>query len=135
MSYVTYIQYQSYGLTEVPESQFDGMANRASDIIDAYTFRAAARFGLMDDEMYSERIRKATAYQVEHIQLSGGLNAWARDVGRLSGKSETIGNYSYSKSYDSSAADGAGAHVNGLSLSPMVVSLISDVVALGRRIG
>lgn len=133
-AYITYAQYQAYGLTDVPEAQFDGMANRASDLVDAYTFRAVARFSLLADELYAERIRKATAYQVEHIQLSGGLNAWARDVGRLSGKSETIGNYSYSKSYDSSADDGAGAHVNGLSLSPMVVSLISDVVALGRRI-
>lgn len=134
MPYITYAQYQAYGLTEVPQAQFDGMASRASDVIDAYTFRAIARFALMDDELYAERIRKAAAYQVEHIHLSGGLRAWASDVGRLSGKSETIGGYSYSKSYDVSAANGEGVRVNGLSLAPPSVSLLADVVALGRRI-
>ena len=131
MPYITYAQYQAYGLTEVPQAQFDGMASRAGDVIDAYTFRAAARFGLMDDEMYAGRIRKAAAYQVEHIQLSGGLSAWARDIGRLSVQSETIGNYSYSKTYGTSGED---ARVNGLSLAPMAVSLLADIVAIGRRV-
>lgn len=129
MAHITKAYYDSICSTPISEAEFTSMAERASDIVDALTFGAVERFELVEGDVLFTRVKKATAYQCDFIQRSfGSLDAWENDAADGQG-SETIGNYSYSKS-----ASGR-QNVNGLAVSPHVFGVLNPVIALGRRIG
>lgn len=129
MAYIDKTFYDSMSSTTITEDDFASMAERASDIVDAITFRAVERFSLEEGNALYTRVKKAVVYQMEFIQRSfGSLDAWENDASDGDG-SETIGNYSYSKS-----ASGKQT-ANGLAVSPHLFGVLNPVVALGRRIG
>jgi hypothetical protein len=104
------------------------MAERASDIIDALTFRAVERFSLVEGNPLFTRVKKAVAYQCEFIQRTyGSLDAWENDGAEGEG-SENIGNYSYSKKAPRRTT------VNGLAVSPHINTVLAPVIAKARRL-
>ena len=129
MAYIDKAFFEGHSSVVIADGEFDAMAQRASDVIDALTFRAVERYSLEDSPLFA-KVKRAVVYQMEHIQQTfGSLEAWATVVGE---GSETIGNYSYSKS----APTGEGGKtVNGLPLSPLVEGVLAPVIALGRKIG
>lgn len=129
MAYIDKAFYDSMSSTTITETEFASMAERASDIVDALTFRAVERFELAEGNALFTRVKKAVVYQMEFIQRSfGSLDAWENAAADGEG-SETIGNYSYSKS-----ASGR-QNVGGLAVSPHIFGVLNPVIALGRRIG
>ena len=134
MAYIDKAFYLSMSGVAITDSEFSPMAERASDIIDALTFRAVERFGLAEGNPLFAMVKKAVAYQMEFIQQTyGSLEMWATE-GAVPDGAETIGNYSYSKGSKSNAGAGIKS-INGLAVSPLVDGILAPVVALGRRIG
>jgi hypothetical protein len=128
MAYIDKAFYDSMSSIAISEEDFAPMADRASDIIDALTFRAVQRFGLVEGDVLYALVKEATVYQMEFIQRTfGSLDAWENDYDEVS--SETIGNYSYSKS------SAGKQRVNGLVVSPHAKYMLGPVIALGRRVG
>ena len=133
MAYIDKAFYDSMSSTAITEEEFASMAERASDIVDALTFRAVERFELAEGNALFTRVKKATVYQMEFIQRSfGSLDAWENEAA-MDSASETIGNYSYSKG--TSYTVGGKQYVNGLVISPHIAVVLAPVIALGRRIG
>lgn len=133
MAYIDKAFYDSMSSTAITEEEFASMAERASDIVDALTFRAVERFELAEGNALFTRVKKATVYQMEFIQRSfGSLDAWENEAA-MDSASETIGNYSYSKGTSSTV--GGKQYVNGLVISPHIAVVLAPVTALGRRIG
>ena len=133
MAYIDKAFFEGNSSVVIADGEFDAMAQRASDLIDALTFRAVERYSLEDSPLFA-KVKKAVAYQMEFIQQTfGSLEMWATE-GAVPEGSETIGNYSYSKG--SRGNTGAGIKsVNGLMVSPLVEGVLAPVIALGRRIG
>jgi len=128
MAYIDKAFYDSMSSIAISEEEFAPMAERASDIIDAATFRAVERCGIAEGDALYAMVMKATVYQMEFIQRTyGSLDAWESDYDEVD--SETIGNYSYSKSSTGKQ------RVNGLVLSPHAKYALGPVIALGRRVG
>jgi hypothetical protein len=129
MAYIDKAFYDSMSSTAITTEEFASMAERASDIIDAITFRAVERFGLVEGDSAYTRVKKAVVYQMEFIQRTfGSLDAWENDAESSEG-SETIGNYSYSRS------SAGKQRANGLAVSPHLFGVLNPVIALGRRVG
>ena len=129
MAYIDQTYYESMSSTTIAEDEFSAMAERASDIIDALTFRAVPRYELEDGDTLYAYVKKAVMYQCEFIQRTfGSIDAWENDGAEQEG-SENIGNYSYSRSASKRTT------VNGLAVSPHIHSVLAPVIALGRRIG
>lgn len=133
MAYIDQTFYESMSSVDIPQDEFGPIAERASDIIDALTFRAVERFDLQEGNPLFTRVKRAVAYQCEFIMQSfGSLDAWANEaVSDVGG--ESIGNYSYSKG--TSYTVGGKKYVGGLIVSPHITSILAPVVALGRRVG
>lgn len=121
---IDYQYYQSLGLTEVDENEFIGLELQASEVVDAITFRAFERYDLADTPL-GEKAKKAVALLISHIVEIGSIDVWAEGVKA----SESIGNYSYT------LVQGQKPTFNGLSLPAVLPSLLSPIIALGRRIG
>jgi len=129
MAYIDQTYYNSMSSTTIAEAEFSPMAERASDIVDALTFRAVARYSLVEGDTLYALVKKAVMYQMEFIQRTfGSLDAWENDGASPEG-SESIGNYSYSRKASSRQT------VNGLAVAPHIHSVLAPVIALGRRIG
>lgn len=133
MAYIDRSFYDGMSGVIIDPSEFQSMAERASDLVDAITFRAVERFGLAEGDDDYTRVKKAVAYQMEFIQRTyGSLELWAEAATEPDAGSETMGNYSHS-----SSASGKGRtvrKVDGLAVSPFVWPVLAPVIAMGRRI-
>ena len=138
--YLSYEEYESYGLHSIDEGEFKALSIYASRLIDAYTFFAIRKYGLMDSPAYAGDIKDAMAFQIDFMSLIGLEKAIGADEGAgapVSSESETIGNYSHSRSYGSGdSQDGSRqVFVGTMQVSPLAVSALAPIQALGRRIG
>jgi hypothetical protein len=132
---MAYIDYPYYvNLSNIPISDdFPQVAERASDLIDAYTHNATERFSLeTEDPALFAKVKKAVAYQIEYIEQVGGLNVWAMSSDDLASKSENFTGYSYNETYRQGSS-GTKTLVGNLEVAPLAVSLLSGIVGLGRR--
>ena len=107
--------------TEIPASEFDRLAEIASDVIyDVCVLKPEA------EDLIDETFKKAVAYQVEMLYLQGGVDAivGASEAAQASG-SESLGDYSTS---GGTARQEAVLVSNGIPVSSMAVALL-------RRLG
>lgn len=137
--YLSYEEYQEKGLCGLEEGEFDALSTYASRVVDAYTFRAIHRYGLMDDPRYAAMVKDAVAFQVDFMSRLGEDRALGVDAGEgaaAASESETIGNYTRSVSHGSGARmDGsAKAYVGTMQVSPLAVDVLAPIRAMGRRI-
>lgn len=132
MAYIDESYYTSVSATPLI-GEFLPAAERASDLIDAYTLNAVERFNLENDyPVLFEKVKKAVAYQVEFIMQNGGLEAWAMASDDLASKSENYSTYSISETYRQGSS-GHKKQVGTLELAPLAGVLLAGIVGLGRR--
>ncbi len=107
--------------TPIPESEFDRLAEIASDVVyDVCTLKPEA------EDLVGETFKKAVAYQVEMLYLQGGVDAIVGcSEAAMAGGSESLGDYSTSSGTTGHAAV---MTCNGIPVSSMAVSLL-------RRLG
>ena len=91
MAYIDQSDFSSYTITEIPETEFNVLAERASDVIDLLTFNRITAAGGLDEMTDTEQaaIKKAVCAQVEYLYNEGGLLAAtgsATDTGVSLGK-------------------------------------------------
>jgi len=132
MAYIDFDYYTSMSPVSIT-GDFLKVAQRASDLIDAYTHNAVERFSLETDEpTLFEKVKKAVAYQVEFIMQNGGLTAWAMASDDLASKSESYTGYSLSETYRQGSS-GSKTLVGNLEIAPLAVHILAGIVGLGRR--
>lgn len=100
--------------SDVNMSEFQKLAERASDIVDALTYGKSAGFSA---EEMPECVKKAVAAEVEYLAAQGGISAYTGMLNPGVTK-ETIGSYSYEKS------GGAAVSVGGIPVSPLALSYL-----------
>lgn len=138
MAYLTYGEYTALSLKKekVSEDLFLAYEVYAEGIIDSYTFDVISRENLMDEDFYSEKIRKAMAYQIDYMtSATDEASTYAEDAGKkVSSESISVGETSenVSYSYDSSVESNKAA--GGIKVAPLAVPFLSKVRALGRQI-
>lgn len=138
--YLSYEEYAGYGLDAIEEADFTAFAIYASRLIDAYTFNAVQRFSLLEDEYYAGLIKDAVAFQIDfmhRIGLEKALGVDATAGKELAGESETIGNYSISRTFSSDESQGGSKRyfVGTAQIASLAVTILAPVQALGRKIG
>ena len=137
--YLTYEEYKEISpkATSVQEDDFSAISSIASDVVDSYTFSAISRYGLMSDDFFADKIRRAVAATVDFVVTIGGLEAYMQSAikdGRSKiSYSVSVGNTSESASF----GDGyePGVTDEGFRLPPSAVFLLKKVQAIGRQIG
>lgn len=111
--------------TEIPASEFDRLAEIASDVIyDVCILKPEA------EDLIDETFKKAVAYQVEMLYLQGGIDAivGASEAAQASG-SESLGDYSAS---GGTARQTAVLASNGVPVSSMAVALLRRLGLMSR---
>lgn len=92
--YITKTDFDEYSpSTDIPESEFDELAERASDVIDTITFNRIELAGGLSayDSDTQAAIKKATCAQVQYMYENGGVDA----VNLAGIQSGSIGKFSY----------------------------------------
>lgn len=129
MAYLTKEYYlDTFHGTAVEESQFDRLAQAASDIIDAIVL-----IPIDPDKHDMDGIAKAAAYQMEMLVAQGGIEA----VVGLSSQgitSEQLGDYHVSGSAAGASSDGAAAppSFQGIPISPITLAILRKVGLMRR---
>jgi len=97
MPYIDYDYYSNdYQGVEIDSLSFEVLVKRASDVIDVITSDHITNIGFDTmHERIKEKIKKATAAQVEFMHLNGGAQAVHGNSGI---SSASIGGFSYSAS-------------------------------------
>ncbi|SES02715.1 hypothetical protein [Salipaludibacillus aurantiacus] len=92
-AYIDYTYYtDDFHGAEVDEQEFKRMTRRASDVIDQVTGYKIVHIGLDNlSEFIVEQVKKATAAQVEHYVIAGGVEF----VGSSGVTSAQAGNFQY----------------------------------------
>lgn len=111
-NYIDYDYYISFTHNKISKVKFDELIDIASRIIDTKTMNRAKNIDSYSEEI-QERIKKATAYQVQKLVKDGGSNA----VDKTNLVSESMGSYSYTKA---SKSEQKVETINGIEVSPMV---------------
>jgi len=115
MAYIDWAYFQAYAPgSSVTATEFPALAERASDVIDMLTFCRIKEAGGLSalPSSIQDAVKKATAAQVETLDLFGGAMATAGAA--VNPNSATIGKFSYSRS------EWSGGSINGIPLSPLV---------------
>ena len=128
MAYIDYTYYtDTFSGTTIPESEFNRLADIASDVI--YHLCNVKPEG---DILTNEDFLKAVAYEVEFIYDQGGTEViFGRSDAAMSWDSESLGNYSIS----AGSGEASGAKVktfNGIPISPFTYMILSDLGLLSR---
>lgn len=115
MSYLSYETYVAgFHGSAVPEEEFDYLANAASAIIDLLVSRPIVEV--------NDRIRLATAFQVELLFAQGGTDALAGLAAVTSGIDEKLGDYSIGTPYV--ANERRCYSIGGIPVSGLTVSIL-----------
>ncbi len=113
MSYLSYETYISgFGGYAVPEEEFDYLAEAATTILDLLVTKPIA--------IVNDRIRMATAYQIELLYAQGGVDALAGLAAVTSGIDEKLGDYTIGTPYvanEKRCYSIGGVPVSGLTLA------------------
>lgn len=126
MAYIDTAYYKTeFQGTPIPESQFSRLESIASDVIDSVvsTPIIVADLGAEAHAL----LKKACAYQVEHLFNLGGVNA-INGMSELDMGSEHLGSYSVSNASGSSSS----LSVNGIPFSAMTKALLSRSGLMSR---
>lgn len=111
--------------TEIPASEFDRLAEIASDVVyDVCILKPEA------EDLIDETFKKAVAYQVEMLYLQGGVDAivGASEAAQTGG-SESLGDYSTSSG---TTRQTAVLTCNGIPVSSMAVALLRRLGLMAR---
>ncbi len=133
MTYIDQNYYKhSFGGTEIPDTEFDRLAEIASILI----FDAC--YVKPDEDMQkSSDFKRAVAYQAEMLHAQGGISAvYGFSEASMSGTSESLGSYSISSGGASSEVITASGGIPISSLSIMLLirlGLRSRWAYAGRR--
>lgn len=127
MAYITYEYYANtfHGLT-IPESEFDRMAEMASDMIDAIAVRPVDL-----EKIDAALLAKATAYQMELLYTQGGVDAVTGKATSQVVTNEKLDEYSISEQQSASAAENT-LTVNGIPVSPLAVAILRKLGLMCR---
>lgn len=99
---------------EIPEGEFDRLADIASDLI-----YDVCRVKPKETDLVDDRFKKAVAYQVEFLYEQGGTEAiMGRSEAAMAGSSESLGDYSVSAN---TSAQQAITTKDGIPVSSMAV--------------
>lgn len=112
--------------TPIPDDEFDRLAEIASDVISSI-----ATMGIDEDTANTDKVKKATAYEVEMLYQQGGINAI---IGFAEGSaigSESLGGYSISNTANS------GSQVimrtkDGIPVSSLAISMLKKAGLMCR---
>lgn len=138
MAYLTYDEYTALSLKkeQVSDDLFTAYEVYAEGVIDSYTFDVISKESLMDEDFYSEKIKKAMAYQIDYMtSATDDASMYAQDAGKkVSSESISVGETSenVSYSYDSSVESNKAA--GEIKVAPLAVPFLGKVRALGRQI-
>ena len=136
--YLTLEEYRKLSpLSAVQDDDFEAISSIACDVIESHVFNAIRDFGLIDDAIYAEQVRKAVARQIDFIQSEGGIDAYLGNAERrpVSSESVSVGNTSESKAYGTASGASSGVTGEGLVLSPLACAYLKRIQAIGRQIG
>ena len=92
MNYLTYSQYREYG-GQLDEETFNSLIDVTQSVIDMNTFNRLLKYETLPDNI-SKIVSKATFYQLEYINNTGGLDGILGQDNTDNVKSESIGKYS-----------------------------------------
>jgi|SRR5690625_3391769 len=76
MPYLTFQEYKAFGFTELDETEFDSLINRAGDAVDIVT-RHFYKFNDIDGDVdfRREQFKKAVATQIEYFHDMGATSS------------------------------------------------------------
>lgn len=132
---MAYIDYQYYSNTfhgtSIPQSQFDRIAEIASDTIDAIVTSRIVVSDLSEEALAI--LKKAAAYQIEHLYLQGGIDA-ANGMALSDIGSESLGDYSVSSGSRQSTTgrESTSLTMNGVPFSALAYSLLKRAGFISR---
>lgn len=126
MAYIDKAYYRdTFHGTEIPEGDFDRLADIASDLI--YDI---CRIKPKETDLIDERFKKAVAYQVEFLYEQGGIEAiMGRSEATMAGSSESLGDYSVSAN---ACAQQVITTKDGLPVSSMAVMQLRRLGLMSR---
>lgn len=130
MAYIDYSYYtETFGGTEIPESEFPRLAQAASDVIDDVVYPTLI-------ETVTENVMRATAYELEILYAQGGAAAFtgfsASQVGY-----ESLGDYSLTAGASSSETGSSNntLTLHGIPISELAIGLLRRDGLLNRWAG
>lgn len=98
MNYLSYDQYSEYG-GQLDEADFNKLIGPTSSVIDLATFNRLCLLDSLPDNIKAY-VEKATYYQLEYINNTGGIESLLGNDSTDSIQSESIGNYSITNKSD-----------------------------------
>lgn len=138
MAYLTYEEYTSLSLKKekVSEDLFIAYEVYAEGIIDSFTFDVIAREDLMNEEYYSDKIKKAMAYQIDYMtSTTDDASVYAEESGKkVSSESVSVGETSESVSYSYDSGVENNRTAGGIKVAPLAVPFLNKVKAIGRQV-
>lgn len=130
MAYIDMDYYKTeFQGTPIPDSQFSRLESIASDLIDSVV---ATPIIVADFSAEAQALlKKACAYQVEHLFNLGGVNA-INGMSELDIGSEHLGSYSVSNIRSSSSNANKHLAVDGIPFSAMTRALLKRAGLMSR---
>lgn len=129
MAYIDYTYYtETFKGQEIPMSEFDRLADVASDVVYAICINKPTGAVLLKTDFL-----RAVAYQIEFLYEQGGLESiYGRSDASQSDGSESLGNYSVSGNRMSSGTGTEGSQdaikfFGGIPLSPLTLALLEKI--------
>jgi hypothetical protein len=127
MAYIDLTYYkQDFNGSEIPDSDFPRIAERASDIIDSVVQTPITAEVLAEHE---KAIKKATAYQADYLYCQGGEDAINGISPIANGESESLDGYSISANQQSMMNRPT---VGGIPVSPMALAWLRKTPLMQR---
>ena len=113
MAYIDQSDFSSYTITEIPETEFNVLAERASDVIDLLTFNRVTADGGLTEMTDAEQaaIKKAVCAEVEYLYNEGGILA---ATGNATDTGVSLGKFSIS-----APAAPSAPKLGGIPVSPL----------------
>jgi len=113
VAYIDQSDFSSYTITEIPETEFNVLAERASDVIDLLTFNRVTADGGLTEMTDAEQaaIKKAVCAEVEYLYNEGGILA---ATGNATDTGVSLGKFSIS-----APAAPSAPKLGGIPVSPL----------------
>lgn len=132
MAYIDYQYYtDTFHGTSIPESQFARLADIASDLVDSIVTTRIAETEMSEEAL--AKLKKAVAYQVEHLYVQGGVDA-ANGMALSDIGSESLGDYSVSSGsrQSTTSRESTSLTMNGIPVSALAYSLLKGAGLISR---
>ena len=126
MTYVTKEYYvNTFKGKTISEDEFERLAARASDVIDALVTVP------IDDTVDTDLLAKATAYQLEYIKAQGGIEAVTGYADSQMAVSEKLDEYSIQEERTDKAVQNQPS-IGGIPISPLTISILRRMGLMSR---